>query len=179
MMRYRHTIGFLVLCLLLGGPFILRTIAPSLEAYPAIIMPGGSGMVVAENGKFYYNNAIFYGIDAETGQETQVKSVDLVRPAEVDFAVPLASRDFGLDPNQKTRIWFRRKFGVLKDIRLANTQITDEERRETRQWLSKRLIDAGCDGRVLIVRWWRCEVDPEARSSTPVEIDREAVFDLN
>ncbi|WP_424583741.1 hypothetical protein [Tunicatimonas sp.] len=120
MFKYKYLIGFISLMLFLLIPFVLRWYSPSLEPYPALLLPSGAHIVELEDGTFSYTLYEVYGF----GQDGTSKKIDI--------------QTF-LEPIPPYLIWnlARHNFGLEGDNLLA------DDLSESRKWFRQKLIDKG------------------------------------
>lgn len=173
-LKYRHSLGFAILCALLGIPFLLRTIAPTLEPYPAIILPAGAGKVSRSEGIFTFNRFEAIGIDAATGKEKQLNPSTLLRPIPVQYFHVIFDNNFGLGASPTRRIRF--KYLRFPTINLKRRAANEVERSQAIKWIGDRLASEGCDPKKLILRRNRIGFDEAKRAATEPYSTNETVF---
>lgn len=164
-MRYKHIAGASALALVLGAPFALKTVAPALEPYPAIIYPAGAGVVDTRENLLRSSRVELVGFDPASGQEQIVEIQPFLSPIPVQYFRDLTSREFGLQENLSLEIDFR--ILPLKTRTVVRRPITPEARDEAREWLRGRLDKAGLDPHRLLIRTSSLVID--ARSGAELE----------
>lgn len=93
--KIRHLILALLLMLILITPLILREKEPILEIYPAILLPGGGGVLNVHQDTLKYRNRFLYGI--KNNQLCKINTRDFLYPIPVHFFPNIQKSRFGLE----------------------------------------------------------------------------------
>lgn len=173
--RYPHISAAAVLLTVLGVPFFLRTVAPAFEVYPSLVFPARATLVDVASGEVTYVQRELIGL--REGQEVRLDPIRFLEPIPLQYLGVLFDRAFSLDPNDERRIYF--KYLPVKERTVPRSQISEEEREETRNWLASRLEALGCDSDQLILRKKRYIVDRSTSTILDTEIIYERIVELD
>ena len=93
--KIRHLILALLLMLILITPLILKEKEPILEIHPAILGPGGGGVLNVNKDTLKYINRFLYGI--KNNQLCKINTIDFLHPIPVHFFPNIQKSRFGLE----------------------------------------------------------------------------------
>ncbi|MCZ6674119.1 MAG: hypothetical protein O7C75_14410 [Verrucomicrobia bacterium] len=146
---YRHLIRLGIVSTILVVPYGLKLLSKSLEIYPAIIFPAGAVTLEHKDGWHQMVQHGLFGVDVSTKKLKQLDKGKFLNPVPIHYLSLLLFNEFGLNPDIESTIYFR----YFKPLRVKKfSSVTETDREETRDWLRNRLIAAGCDDEVLIIR---------------------------
>lgn len=156
MVKYRHLTGFILLAFFLSAPFFLRWYSPSLEPYPALLLPSGAHIVELEDRNFSYNLYEIYGF-SEDGTKKKIDIQNFLEPIPPYLIWNLARHNFGLE---------RESLPVV-------------EQRESRQWFRRKLTEAGCQTDKFLLANMKYYISLDARRQLKQETIHEKRFNLD
>ena len=172
-MRYPHTLGFGLACLALGVPFVVRTVCPAYEIYPSVVLPARASLLDVEGGSFIYKAREFAGVSEETGETLVLDSAVFLDPIPPQTKGVLSTREFYLKEGYRREVYF--KYLPLSGFNLSRADITAQEQRETKLWISWKLQEAGCKPYEFILRKVAHKVGEEREP----KVTDEKLFRLN
>ena len=170
----RQTVFTILLAGILIGPFCLRTMWPSLEPYPAIMLPSGAGKLKLQPDEFSFSRLVVYGQDGENNKWTLVDPLKFLDPIPVWYLNDLAYRHFGLR-ERIDNIWIP-KLGIFE---IHWSRGTDKSRIETREWLQKKLSNLGFENSKFKVVIERVTIRRRTGNVLRTETKNEEVYLLN
>jgi hypothetical protein len=144
-MKYPNLLYTALLSAFLLVPFAIRNVAPALEPYPAVLLPGAGSIKMTE-GKIDLDRISIYGRAAGRDVWTRLSPVQFLNPIPPEFFPTLAQRYFGLSrvgPIAQSIRWT----GLV--ITIDTHKVSEEEVRNAKQWFRARLNGSGCDDNVL------------------------------
>ncbi|MDA0347775.1 MAG: hypothetical protein O3C43_06905 [Verrucomicrobia bacterium] len=147
--RYKHLVALGIAGIVLGVPFLFRWISDSYEIYPSVLFPSGAQWYELKDGYYEFVYFEISGIDRETGSFKRLDPTTFIDPIPYHFLFDLVQNEFGLNPDHKSMDHLRY---FQNRIRLKFATFTDSDRAETRQWLSERLLKAGCSNEEIRLR---------------------------
>lgn len=150
MKGYPHLTCFCVGSLLLGVPFVLRTVSPALEVYPSIVFPARATVVDVSHENLEFTNLELWGVGSKGKEEILLDPARFLEPVPAVNLGVLVEREFALNPEAGRSIKF--KYVPISAREMGRSKVTPEERQETRDWLRNRLNTAGCEPYLLILR---------------------------
>lgn len=133
----------LLLAVVLAGPLLVRTAFPSLEPYPAALLPAGSSKLDLSGDEIQFEQLVIMGLD-EKDQWVEVEVAKFLDPIPPHYLYVILENEFGLSEAPRRQLQSR-----LFALSVSRRQFTPEQERETKQWLSARLIEAGLQGETL------------------------------
>ena len=156
MPKYQYIVGFILLTVFLLVPFILRWYSPSLEPYPALLLPSGAHIVKIKDGSFSYNLYEIYGF-TKNGTKKKINTQSF------------------LEPIPPYLIWnlVRHNFGLKRENLLA------ADRREAKQWFRQKLTKADCRADRFLLANVRYYISLDKRQLLKQETIHEKYFNLD
>jgi hypothetical protein len=144
-MKYPNILYTTLLSAFLLVPFAIREFAPTLEPYPAVLLPSGAGRIKTAEDQVDFDRTAIYGRVAGRDSWTRLMPSQFLNPVPPEFFPPLAQRYFRLSPIGP--ITHTIKGGVV--IRIDTHKVGEEEVKNAKQWFRARLNGSGCDDKVL------------------------------
>jgi hypothetical protein len=144
-MKYPNVLYTALLATVLLVPFAISYVAPTLEPYPAVLLPSWAGTIKVANDRLDFDRTTIYGKVIGLERWTRLLPLRFLKPLSPEFFPPLAQRCFGLSPVGP--ISNRTKLGAV--ITLDSPKVSEVELRNAKAWLRTRLSESGCDGNVL------------------------------
>ena len=145
-MKYPNTLYTILLFGFLLIPFVLRNLAPILEPYPAVLLPGAGVIRLTQDDKIDFTRPAIYGRAAGRGAWTRLSPVQFLQPLPPEFFPSLAQRYFGLSPMDPIGYSIRSS-GVA--FKIDTHKVTDDDIKNAKQWFRVRLNESGCDDNAL------------------------------
>jgi hypothetical protein len=144
-MKYPNILWTTLLSGLLLVPFAIAFLAPTLEPYPAVLLPSGAGSIKTTGDQMDLSRTSIYGKVLGSGSWTRLSPPQFLSPIPADFFPPLAQRYFGLRPVEAAP--YRTRVGVV--VTIKPRQVDEKEIASAKQWLRARLKESGCEDSVL------------------------------
>jgi len=144
-MKYPNILYTAVLSTVLVVPFAIYALAPGLEPYPALILPGGARGINTAGDQMELERTSIYGRVAGSDAWTRLSPPKFLSPIPTEFFPMLVERNFGLSPVRPIAIRSR----VSAVITIQSHKVGAEELKQAKQWLRARLQASGCDGNAL------------------------------
>lgn len=170
--KYINILNTLLILLLLGIPFVIKTIDMRLEIFPSVILPSSSGTInIKEN--VFVNKTELYGvlINKDTVELNKSKFMGKI---PLHYLENLISNKFGLKPflvrNEKTN-----KFSITYNV---HSKVSDAEIKETKIWLRNRLREQHCNDSILIIKKRSIELSPNRVIINKNAINYDTIFNL-
>ena len=160
--------GFLLL------PFAIREFAPTLEPYPAVLLPSGAGSIKTTQDQIDLSRTGLYGKAAGADAWTRLAPVQFLNPVPPEFFPPLAQRYFGLSPIGP--IIHAIKGGLV--VRIGTHKVTEQDLKNAKQWLRARLKESGCDEGVLRITQEMVTLRPRDGAELAVRYQDDKVLEL-
>jgi hypothetical protein len=154
-------------------PFAIREFAPTLEPYPAVLLPSGAGLIKMADQMDFDRTAI-YGRVVGHDAWTRLSPSQFLNPLPPQFFPPLAQRYFGLSPIGP--ITHTIKGGVV--IRIDTHKVSEEEVKNAKQWFRARLSGSGCDDSVLRITQEVVTLRRSDGAEIAVRYQNDKVFEL-
>ncbi len=129
----------LVLLAVLLIPYFLRSkYGVALEPYPAVMLPSGSGTVDVDPDKTKVKFTSLYALNTE-GTWSKVDNARLLYPIPIQYLNPILAKEFGLKENAGAiRPGIQSELAGNLSMAWAK-QITEQDKKEARAWLGKKL----------------------------------------
>jgi hypothetical protein len=143
-MKYPNILYTALLSGFLLVPFAIREFAPTLEPYPAVLLPSW-GVLIKTADQMDFDRIAIYGRVAGRDDWTRLSPSQFLNPVPAEFFPLLAQRYFGLSPIGP--ITHTIKGGVA--IRIDTHKISEEEVNNAKRWFRGRLNGIGCDDSAL------------------------------
>ena len=140
MNRYPNLSLTLLLSCLLIPPFVLKTVYPPLEPYPAIILPAGSDTVNIENSRVSFVKTSVWAKPKDRLESwSQIDSEKFLAPIPVHYLKYIVLTSFGFESQQPKAgsIWKKKYDSIL------NGKITSAEIAATKNWFGNKLTKSG------------------------------------
>jgi len=96
-MKYPNILYTALLSGILLVPFAIREFAPTLEPYPAVLLPSGGGLIKTAD-QMDFDRISIYGRVAGRDDWIRLSPSQFLNPVPAEFFLPLAQRYFGLSP---------------------------------------------------------------------------------
>jgi hypothetical protein len=173
-MKYPNLLYTTVLSAFLLVPFAIGYLAPTLEPYPAVLLPSWAGRIKTTEDQIDFNRTAIYGRVAGRDAWTRLSPSQFLNPVPREFFPPLAQRYFGLSPIEP--ITHTIKGGAV--IRIDAHKVSEEEIRNAKQWLRARLNGSGCDDSVLRITQEVATLRRSDWAEIAVRYQNDKVFDL-
>jgi hypothetical protein len=145
-MKYPDLVYTTLLFAFLLVPFAIRTLAPTLEPYPAVLLPSGTGTIKMTGGQIDLDRLAIYGKTAGSDAWIRLSLSRFLNPIPPQYFPTLAQRNFGMSPSGPITHRFD---GLSLVITIDPHKVSEEEVRDTKQWLRARLKGSGCDDNLL------------------------------
>jgi hypothetical protein len=145
-MKYPDLVYTTLLSAFLLVPFAIRTLAPTLEPYPAVLLPSGTGTIKMTGGQIDLGRIAIYGKTAGSDAWTRLSPSQFLNPIPPHFFPSLAQRNFGISSSGPIAHGID---GLGLVITIDPHKVSDEEVRNAKQWLRARLKGSGCDDNLL------------------------------
>jgi hypothetical protein len=94
-MKYPDSVYTTLLSAFLLVPFAIRTLAPTLEPYPAVLLPSGAGTIRMTGGQIDLDRIAIYGKTAGSDAWTRLSPSRFLSPIPPQYFPALAQRSFG------------------------------------------------------------------------------------
>jgi hypothetical protein len=143
-MKYPNILYTALLSGFLLVPLAIREFAPTLEPYPAVLLPSG-GETIKTADQMDFGRIAIYGRVAGRDAWTRLSPSQFLNPLPPQFFPSLAQRYFGLSPIGP--ITHTIKGGGV--IRIDSHKVSEEEVMNAKQWFRARLNGSGFDDSVL------------------------------
>lgn len=144
-MKYPNTIYTVLLLLTLVVPFAIAFVAPTLEPYPAVLLPSGAGKINTTGDQLDLSRTSLYGKALGSGSWTRLSPPQFLHPIPAEFFPPLAQRCFGLQPVEPTP--YRTRVGIV--VTISPRKVDEKEIARAKEWLRTRLKESGCEDSLL------------------------------
>jgi hypothetical protein len=174
-MKYPNTVYTTLLSAFLLVPFAIRILAPTLEPYPAVLLPAGTGGIKTTEGQIDLDRTAIYGRAAGRDAWTRLSPSQFLNPIPPAFFLTLAQRYFGLSPIAPIAHSIR---GVGVVITTDTHKVSEEEVKNAKQWLRARLNGSGCDDNVLRITQEVVTLRPSDGAEIAVRYQDDKVFEL-
>lgn len=140
MNRYPNTWLTLLLSCLLIPPFIIKTLYPSLEPYPAVILPSGSNTINIEDSKVSFSKtSVWAKQNSRAKTWTEIDSRKFIEPIPGYYLQHIALNSFGFESKaKKTGSILKRKHDSI-----LSSKITSDEIAATKNWFKQKLNKSG------------------------------------
>jgi hypothetical protein len=171
-MKYPNILYTALLSGFLLVPFAIREFAPTLEPYPAVLLPSGGGLIKTAD-QMDFDRIAIYGRVAGCDDWTRLSPSQFLNPVPAEFFPPLAQRYFGLSPIGP--IAHTIKGGV---IRIYTHKVSEEEIKNAKQWFRARLNGSGCDDSVLRITQEVVTLRRSDGAEIAVRYQNDKVFEL-
>jgi hypothetical protein len=169
--RYQYTLLSITLAIILFSPFVLKTLQPGLEIYPAIIFPAGAELLRANNEIRSFQSYEFFAFKDSL---IRIDAKKLFTGIPTQYTHSIIKGNLGLEPyNNKFKIPFSNLYLEEKNY-LTEKKITD-----VKLWLKRQLISQGFSDSVLVVKKVQKDYNLKTKNLTLQSIVHEKVFDLN
>jgi hypothetical protein len=173
-MKYPNMLYTALLSAFLVVPFAICFLAPALEPYPAVILPGGGGRIKTTEDQMDFGRISIYGRVAGRDAWTRLSPPKFLSPIPAEFFPPLVQRNFGLSPVGPIAI--RTRVGVV--ITIDTRKVGEEEVKNAKQWFRARLNGSGCDDNVLRITQEVVTFRPSDGAEIAVRSENDKVFEL-
>jgi hypothetical protein len=173
-MKYPSTVYTAVLLLVLVVPFAIAFVAPTLEPYPAVILPSGAGTIKTSEDQMDLSRTSIYGKVPGSESWTRLSPQQFLSPIPTEFFPPLAQRYFGLRPVEP--VASRTRVGVVVTI---NPRKVDEKAiASAKQWLRTRLKESSCEDNLLRISQEVVTIRRSDGAEIGVRNEDDNIFDL-
>jgi hypothetical protein len=173
-MKYPNMLYTALLSAFLVVPFVIATLAPVLEPYPAVLLPTGGGRIKTTEDQMDFGRLVIYGRVADRDAWTRLSPPKFLGPIPAEFFSTLVQHYFGLIP---VPIANRTRVGVV--ITIDPRKVPEEEVKNAKQWLRARLKDSGCDDNVLRISQEVVTFRRSDGAEIGVRSENDKVFDLH
>jgi hypothetical protein len=175
-MKYPDLVYTTLLSAFLLVPFAIRTLAPTLEPYPAVLLPSGEATIKMTGGQIDLDRLAVYGKTSENNSWTRLSPSRFLSPIPLQYFPNLAQRNFGMSPGGPIAHRIR---GVGVVITIQPRKVSEEEVRNAKQWLRARLKDSGCDDNPLRITQEVVTVRPSDGAEIAVRYQDDKVLELH
>ncbi len=129
-----------LLVVLLIAPFAIYK-ASWEEPYPAIIFPGGAGVVDIVDDRVEFEIRSFVGFD-DADEPVYLDVTELLDPIPASHSGGVARNRFGMNDERTREVWVN--LGLRQGtIEVPRYAATPEEKAEVREWLAGHLVGMG------------------------------------
>jgi hypothetical protein len=174
-MKYPDLVYTTLLSALLLVPFAISYLAPTLEPYPAVLLPSGAGVIKATGDQIDLLKNTIYGRAAGRDAWTRLSPSQFLNPVPYEFFQDLAKRYFGLSPSGPIAHSIH---GVGLVITIDPHKVSEDEVRNAKQWLRARLNRSGCDDSLLRITQEVVTLRPSDGAEIAVRYQDDKVFVL-
>jgi hypothetical protein len=117
-----QTISLIIFALLLLGPFILTTVRPDLEPYPAIILPAGAWTISLKTEELSFPDHSIYGRREHNQEWIALDTRRFLDPIPAWYLMGIMSAGLGLEATKTrptlvditaTKHWFRGRLRAM------------------------------------------------------------------
>lgn len=175
-MKYPDLVYTTLLSAFLLVPFAVRTLAPTLEPYPAVLLPSGTGTIKITGGQTDLDRIAIYGKTAGSDAWTRLSPSRFLNPIPPQYFPTLAQRNFGMSPAGPIA---HRIHGVGVLITIQPRKVSEEEVRNAKQWLRARLKGSGCDDNLLRITQDVVTLRPSDGAEIAVRYQDDKVLELH
>ncbi len=181
---------YLIFSVYLLIPFILMVMfnySSKVEAYPAILMPGGAGKLDLTKEEIEFSSHTVWALDKD-GNLTNITNSEVFSeipshfmPKLIEYNFGLEIEDFAVNPTISHRVNANtgsvkvriksifKKYIALRKIKNSGT---------ARDWLKKRLEQNNFQKDSIILRQMRISVEPKTRQKTAAKVINERTIKL-
>jgi len=164
----------LAIFVLLMVPFVIRSLAPALEPYPAVVLPLGIGLFDVDQNHIEIRSTQIMGLNEE-GNWERITPSQFLNPIPPYYIYDIAKNKFGLITQDykeiNTAFWGR--------VEVPRKQITEHDVESTQEWIRDRLKILGYQDSVLRYRESLKTIDLETDSLIHEKIVEEIDFELD
>lgn len=163
-----------VILVLLIIPFIIRSLAPALEPYPAVVLPLGIGLFEIDQELIQVRTTQIMGKNREDTWE-RIPPAQFLNPLPPYYLYAIADNKFGLSPQNRkeinTAFWGR--------VDIPRKPVTKSNVVSTKKWVSERLTTLGYQDSVLRIRNSVKTIDLKTDSLINERIVEDSDFELD
>ena len=150
-------------------PFILKTLSPKLEPYPAIILPSGAKKLNFEKEVLEVRSLSIYGYHNQ-GELQRVSAKKILEPIPKQYLYSLAKNEFGLSTKTTDEVRIK---GLGKKLEIKRKQISSEEQKSAKNWLSNQLRKQGLSPSNILIKQEIKKLDLDEGKQVSKEIKNE------
>jgi hypothetical protein len=173
-MKYPNMLYTALLFAILVVPFAISFVAPVLEPYPAVLLPSGADRIKVSEDQMHFERTAIYGRVAAHEAWIRLFPLKFLYPVPPQHFPLLAQRYFGL--SSVGPVVERTKVGFI--ITINPRKVSEEEVKNSKQWLRARLNESGCDNNVLRITQEVVTVRRSTGKETAIRYQNDKVFDL-
>ena len=133
----------LILAGTLVSPFVLKTLHPYLEPYPAILLPSGAGRVSIDEEIVSFGRISLWG----KNEDNNWKRIDIenfLAPMPKHYFSSVVKNSFGLDLATKDIKVLPKEFhSSVTKKNILKQKVTSGEVKLSKQWLRDKLVQSG------------------------------------
>lgn len=163
-----------IIAILLIIPFLIRSLAPALEPYPAIVLPLGIGLFNIEETEIDINTIQIMGQN-ERGEWERIQAGNFLEPVPPYYLHKIAENNFGLITQNRKVI----KTAFWGEIQVPRKPITDKDVTSTKHWVRDRLGTLGFRDSTFLLRRTLKTVDLKTDSVKSETTLEEVEFELD
>lgn len=164
----------LVIFVLLFVPFVIRSLAPALEPYPAVVLPLGVGLFDVDKTVIEVHTRQIMAIN-KAGEWERIPPAQFLNPIPPYYIYDIAKNKFGLIPMDRreinTAFWGR--------LEVPRKPVTERDVESTQEWVHNRLRKLGYQDSVLRYRESLKTIDLQTDSLIQEIIVEEVDFELD
>ena len=174
-MKSPNTVYTAVLLLVLLVPFAIAFLAPTLEPYPAVLLPSGAGTIKTTGDQLDLGRTSISGKVPGSDSWARLSPPQFLSPIPVEFFPSLAQRYFGLRPAEP--VVCRTRVGVV--VTINPRKVDEKEIASSKQWLRARLKESGCEDSVLRITQEVVTVRRSDGAEIGVRNEDDKIFELH
>lgn len=180
------SLSLLLACVLLP-PFLLRIAYPSLEPYPAVLLPAGAGTIAIGRGEVRFARVALWGRkDGDDLHWAMIDAEDFLRPLPAHFLNAVAGNSFGLNPAKNKLRPLPTRLNSALESEVAGIlngylgeKVTPAEVQSGKRWLGQKLSRFGYVSTEMRITLDELTFDIESREITAVENLHEDILRLD
>ena len=133
-LRYKYLLGSALLLCFLGVPWVLSVLSPSLEPYPAVVLPTGARTVSLEEETIPHSRVSLWA-RRKGGSWQELSAEELLTPIPRHFLPAMVKTDLGLK-NTDYKVLSAR---LLPDLEIPRNKVAPRETAAAASYLADRL----------------------------------------
>jgi hypothetical protein len=175
--KHKRVIFLFLLGIFLFVPYVLKLLSyGALEPYPAIVFPAGASKLKLEANSYTFKDLGIYCLDLKAKEWKRQDAYSFLEPIPVQNLSSIIKNEFGLNPNLKHQVKFRR---ISLGFSYENAQALSEANIDlTKAWLRGRLAEHGCHDNFLLVKTRYIAIGRETQMTSEVNKIDEKLYEL-
>ncbi|MBV9873258.1 MAG: hypothetical protein JO025_00895 [Verrucomicrobia bacterium] len=173
-MKYSNTIYTVALSIVFFVPFAVAFVAPTLEPYPALLLPSGAGTIKTTEDQMDFTRTSIFGKRAVGDSWTRLSPSQFLSPIPPEFFPSLAQRYFALRP--VAPVPYRTRVGVV--IKVNPRKVDEKDIPRAKEWLRTRLKETGCEDSLLRISQEVVTIRRSDGAELGVRNEDDSIFEL-